>query len=334
MPMAFMDAEYPSWRAKQVLTERCNLGETIILGDSRAAADIMPRRLPFRASNLAVGGGEAVEAYTAMVHALGCPRLPARVIISIVPTHFVYHDLFWERSVRYGLMSASDIAGLRQASHQTGDLSLYGSNPIDAFPLPIRDLLYRARFPALYFANLVHGGGFLRWSRNQRILQDTLAAEGHYFFGTDNGSDIVAAEGHLKAFQALPILDHYFNELLSLLNNRGIDAEFIAMPMNDATWRRIHPQVRDQFDAYLQSYERRYPRFRVTGDIMPHWPDRFFGDQFGHLNQEGAERFSDQLAQRLQAAPPSTQNEAQNGWLSETEREASASVAPISKRGS
>ena len=50
MPMAFMDAEYPSWRAKQVLTERCDLGETIILGDSRAAADIMPRRLPFRAT--------------------------------------------------------------------------------------------------------------------------------------------------------------------------------------------------------------------------------------------------------------------------------------------
>ena len=246
-----------------------------------------------------------------------------------MPTHFVYHDLFWERSVRYGLMSASDIAGCAKPRTRPATCrSMTAATRSTRFPLPIRDWLYRARFPALYFANLVHGGGFLRWSRNQQILHDTLAAEGHYFFGTDNGSDIVAAEGHLKAFQPLPILDHYFNKLLALLNDRGIDAEFIAMPMNDATWHRIHPQVRDQFDAYLQSYERRYPRFQVTGDIMPHWPDRFFGDQFCHLNVEGAERFSDQLAQRLQAAPPSTQKEAQNGWLSDTERDASASSPP------
>ncbi len=44
MPMAFMDAEYASWRAKLVMLDRCDLGEAIILGDSRAAADIIPTR--------------------------------------------------------------------------------------------------------------------------------------------------------------------------------------------------------------------------------------------------------------------------------------------------
>ena len=37
---------------------------------------------------------------------------------------------------------------------------------------------------------------------------------------------------------------------------------------------------------------------------MPHWPDRFFGDQFCHLNPEGAELFSAQLAQRLPQISP------------------------------
>src|SRR3978361_1318359 len=48
MPMAFMDPEYPPWRAKEVMRDRCDLGEVIILGDSRAPADILPTRLPFR----------------------------------------------------------------------------------------------------------------------------------------------------------------------------------------------------------------------------------------------------------------------------------------------
>jgi hypothetical protein len=59
MPMAFMDAEYASFRAKQVMLDRCDLGDVIVVGDSRAAANIIPERLPMRATNLATGGGQA-----------------------------------------------------------------------------------------------------------------------------------------------------------------------------------------------------------------------------------------------------------------------------------
>jgi hypothetical protein len=57
MPMAFMEPEYPSWRAKRDMLDSCDLGEAVILGDSRAAAGILPNVLPFRAANLALGGG-------------------------------------------------------------------------------------------------------------------------------------------------------------------------------------------------------------------------------------------------------------------------------------
>jgi hypothetical protein len=334
MPMAYMDMGYPSWRAKRLLLDRCDLGETVILGDSRAAADILPARLPFHATNLAVGGGEAIEAYSAMVRALRCPNPPKHVIISLVPTHFAQPDLFWERSVRFGDFTPAEIASLRDISHRSGDLSVYAGHQSDGVPLPIRDWLYQVRFPTVYFSSLIHGGGFLRWWRNQQVLQETLNASGHYYFGTGDGSDIVTGEGHLDVFQPLPVLDQYFDKLLALLDQRGIEAEFLGMPVNEATWHAIHPRVRQQFVLYLASYERRYRYFHVATEIMPHWPDRFFGDQFGHLNPEGAERFSRQLAQRLQAAPPSTQNDAQNGWFNGTARDASARVLPISKRGS
>jgi hypothetical protein len=334
MPLAFMDAEYASWRAKLTLLDRCDLGEVVILGDSRAAADLIPARLPLPATNLAVGGGEAVEAFSALERALACKSPPRLVILSFDPGHFSRADMFWERSVRFGLISDPDILALRGASRETGDASVYDSHHIDLLPLVVRDWLYRIRFPPLYFSNLAHGGLFFHWARNQRVMAATLSARGHYFFGTEHGSRVVTFDAHMDAFRPLPILDYYFDRLLATLDRHGIEARFVAMPVNDTTWNAAPPAERKQFAAYLAGYERRYKRFRVASEVMPHWPDGFFGDRFGHLNPEGAERFSDQLAQRLHDAPPSTQNEAQKGWLSDTDAAASAKVVPISKRGS
>jgi hypothetical protein len=333
-PMAYMDPEYPSWRAKQIMLTRCDLGEAIILGDSRAAADIMPARLPMKVTNLAVGGGESIEAYAALRRVLACPDAPKLVILSFDPSHFAKPDLFWERSVPFGFLDRQDLADLRTASMRTGDFSIYAGRGTPNLPLRIRDILQVIRFPSLYFGSLSHSGGVARWARNNRTLEATLAARGHYSFGTEAGSDAVAAEGHLPAFRPLPILDAYFDHMLALLEARGIETRFLTMPVNEATWAGTAPQVRNGFNAYLASYAARYRRFHVVDGFPSHWPDHFFGDQFCHLNPNGAERFSALLAQRLQDAPPSTQNEAQNGWFSATGRDASASVVPSSNRGS
>jgi hypothetical protein len=302
-PMAFMDPEYPSWRAKEVLLDRCDLGEAIILGDSRAAADILPDLMPFRVTNLAVGGGEAIEAFAALSRALRCASPPRMVFLSLDPGHFVRPDLFWERSVRYGFMSPADITALRDASRQTEDRSVYEARHAEGLPTRLRDVLYQIRFPPLYFASLAQGLGFRRWFRNHRTFQATLAARGHYYFGTDAGSDGVAIDGHLAAFTPKPILDFYFDKLVAELDRRGIETRFIGMPVNQATWNEVRPGVREAFAAYLAGYQRRYPRFHVAADLMPSWPDRYFGDVFCHLNPQGAERFSAELAQQLQEAP-------------------------------
>lgn len=334
MPMAYMDSEYPSWRAKLVMLDRCDLGDAIVLGDSRATAGIIPAGLPFRITNLAVAGGEAIEALAALNRALACPSPPKLVLISLTPGHFALPDLFWERSVRFGFITHQDIAGLRETSRRTGDSSIYEAYHAAGLPTALHDWLYRIGFPPLYFPNLAHGGMVFRWSRNQRALAATLSTRGQYYFGTAHGSSVVAVDGHMDTFTPLPTLDHYFNELLATLDRHRIEARFIAMPVNEATWREVRPAVRERFATYLSEYEHRYKHFHVASDVMPHWPDHFFGDQFCHLNPEGAERFTYLLAQRLQDAPPSTQNEAQKGWLSGTGPAASINVVPISKRGS
>jgi hypothetical protein len=317
MRLAFLDPEYPAWRAKQILLANCDLGDTLILGDSRAAAAIMPAGWRISATNLAVGGGEPIEALAALTRAMRCPRPPKRIILSLDAVHFTEPDLFWERTVRFGFVDADEIATLRDISRTTGDMSIYERHNTGGLPSWLRDEMFGARFPSLYFSSLLRGGLLLRWPRNRAILRASLASRGQYFFGMAFGSDVVAPDGHLLEFRPLPVLEWYFNHLLEQSEARGIPVLFIAVPMNDDTGRQVAPNVHSAFETWLGGYERRFSGFRVVGDVMPHWPNTLFGDGFAHLNRNGATRFSAGLerclatpeflavcVRRLQAAPP------------------------------
>ncbi len=305
MPLAFLDPEYPAWLAKERMLARCDLGSVLIVGDSRAAVDIEPALLPAKTTNLAVGGGESIEAWSAVRRALACAQPPTKIIVSFDAGHFMRPDLFWERSVGFGFLDPNEVAELRRVSQRLGDASIYGMKRSDGLPPRLRAALYAVRFPSLYFASLVHGGVLLRWWENRGSLQRTIATRGQYFFGTTAGCNEVAVEGHLNHFAQLPVLDWYFDRMLALLAERGIEVDFVAMPMNEATARAVRPALRDGFAAYLASYAARYPNFHIIGDVMPHWPDRFFGDAFSHLNPRGAALFSTELGAWL-SEPRST----------------------------
>lgn len=307
MPMAYLDSEYPAWRAKLDLLRRCELGDVLVVGDSRAAADVIPTLLPMTVTNLAVGGGEPIEAYVALSRALACKVKPRRVVISLDAAHFTQRDLLWERSVRFGFLGAADLAALRRIETETGDTTFVAPQRPDGLPASLRARLYVARFPPVYFSSLLRGGVLLRWWGNRRAYAATLAARGQYFFGKHAGSSTVAAEGHMRAFRPLPVLDRYFDRMLALLAARGIPADFIAMPMNRSTRAAVRPAVRAAFARYLAEYAARYPNFHVVRPVMPGWPDRYFGDAFSHLNPRGAKRlsaiFGRCLSRRLAGSP-------------------------------
>ncbi len=303
MPLAFLDPEYAAWVAKTEMLTRCDLGEVIVVGDSRAAAAILAVLMPRTTSNFAMGGGKAIEALSVVRRALACPNPPRRVVISLNPAQFVHADLFWERTVRYGFLAPSDIAELEQTSRETGDWSIYEDGHGDGLTGRVRAVLYEVHFPALYFGTLAKGGVFLRLWGNRRALANGLASRGQYFFGTEPGCDEVAIEGHLPTFQPLPVLDRYFDRLLALLAAHHVRAEFVAMPINRETWRATQPAMRSGFAAYLHGYEAKYPNFHVIGPTLLAWPDRFFGDQFSHLNPAGARLFSARFAACLDGSP-------------------------------
>jgi hypothetical protein len=296
-PLAFLDPEYPYWRAKEELLRRCDLGRVLVLGDSRAAVDIMPARMAVPVTNLAVGGGAAIEARAALTHALECGTAPERVILSFDPEHFARADLFWERSVRYGFVDLSELRTLRRTGDSLGDGSFSAPRTPDGLPGPVRDVLYAVRFPSLYGASLAKGGIALRWSTNRRALAAGMAARGQYFFGTDPGSDGVASDASLTDFAVLPVLDAYFADILATLAARHVPVDFVAMPVNEATANAVSPRMMAGFADYLA----RFGELHVVGPLLTAWPNRYFGDAYSHLNPEGAALFSDWFAACLTA---------------------------------
>jgi hypothetical protein len=314
MKLAYLDPEYPSWLAKRQLLERCDLGEVLVVGDSRAAVDIVPALLGVPATNLAVGGGEAVEAYSAVRRALACPTPPRRVVISLDAGHFVLPDLFWERTVRFGFLDRAELDEVLRTAERLGDATIIAPRHPDGLPWRVRALLYSIDFPTVQFASLLKGGLLLRWVENRAALRAGIAARGQYFFGTAAGSDAVAAEGNLRAFVPLPVQDHYFRRMLALLAVRGIAVDFVAMPLNRTTARQVRPAVARDFTAYLADFTTLYQNFSVVGTVLPDWPDRYFGDEFAHLNPDGAALFSRRFAACLHARLAGSDVGCAGGW--------------------
>lgn len=304
MKLAFLDPEYAAWSAKQDLVARCDMGDLLVLGDSRAGAGMMPTLLPGNGINISVGGAKPVEMYFFLRRALACPNMPHHVLLSIDAGHFHSTDTFWERSARFGTFSVADLHQIEAVARETGDESLFDERRSDGFPNLLRDFLYATSFPTLNFASMTRGGLFLRYSHNLEERDTTLRARGHHLFGDAPGDDALADDASLDTFQVLPLEGWYFNRMLQEMQARGIRVDFVTTPVNEATAAHITPKLRQGFADYLAAAARRYPNFHVLVPPIPSLPDRYFGDVFSHLNQAGAERFSRSLAVILRDETP------------------------------
>jgi len=296
LPMAFLDDEFARWTAKRHLLEACDLGRVLIVGDSRAAVDIMPAGLRLPVTNLALAGSSSIEAYVTVKRALDCPNPPDIVILSLSPSHFPAPDTFWGKSARYRFLTEADLEEVYRNSARLGDYGIFDLEKVDELPPPVRVWMYGHDFPSVYFNSLFQSGVFGRLRRNEQTEADVRQARGQYFFaGMKDGTSEIAPEGEMRTFVPLRILDFYFGRVLALLNDRNIRVYFLPMPINEATRRVVNPLVPSEFAQYLESYAMRYRNFHLLGDVMPAWRDQFFADPKSHLNRSGAELLTQAL---------------------------------------
>lgn len=293
----FLAPEYGMWVEKRAWVQDCHFAPTVVLGDSRMVAGVVPRELG-NATNLALGGASPIEMYYMMQHAFACPNPPRRVVVSFSPSQLEATEYYWPRTALFGYLSFNELEQVRRESRRIGDRTLYGTENIGDFDAILTDWLYAHHFPSYYMSSLVNGRVVGRLGAYRAIQQEVAETGGHHLYGQAHGTSEIAEEAHMTTFQAQPLLDDYFIKLLAMCRQNGADVYYVAAPWSAVTYDRAAPHALQQIADYVDGLARRFPDLHVIAAVN-RMDDKYFGDPY-HLNAVGAARFTAQIAQSLQ----------------------------------
>jgi hypothetical protein len=302
LPITYLDQDYPRWLAKQRLIDGCNLGSVAVVGDSRPLAAIVPALMSMPVANLAMTGTSPIETFYAVSRVLGCPHPPPLIVVAHTAPHFAADPDYWSRGPLLGLLAYRELQEVDRAAAMATDDGGRGTGAGEELPRGLRNWLYSVRFPPFYFASMLGALTDFRWWRNWGVLRQAERSAGQYFFGQADGSSALEEESGLAAFRPSPLIDRYFEKTLEALRERHVKVLYVSVPSNQATYDHLAPGVEQALAAYLHGKERAFDNFRVVGPALACWPDRFFGDFYGHLNRRGAEAFSRDLDGALRQA--------------------------------
>ncbi|HET8995616.1 MAG TPA: hypothetical protein VFN42_03020 [Acetobacteraceae bacterium] len=290
-PMAFLDRDYPLWRAKRAMLDQCRAGTVAVFGDSRAVAGIMPGVMPLRVTNFALSGTSPIETYFAVRRALRCPTPPRLVVIAHGALKFSADADYWRFGARTGFFRYDDMRRVDGDAARLHDDGIERLTADDHLQPWLRDRLYAVRLPMFYFSSLLHGYVAARWRHNLAAEEDALQSYGHALFGTAAGSSGIASEAGVDEFRASSLINLYYTRTLAMLQARHVAVVVLTMPVNQATYMQSQPQFRGQFAAYLHAEAASFDNVNLSASAIGCWPDAYYGDAW-HFNAVGAAVFS------------------------------------------
>jgi hypothetical protein len=297
MRPGFLDPEYAMWTAKQQMVASCQVGSTIVMGDSQAAADFLPAQLN-NATDLALGGASPIEMYFMARRLMRCPTHPHLVLLSFSPSDLVWDGYYWSRTALFGFLTFADMEVVRRESLRLDDTSMYSSANVGDLNARFTNWLYAHHFPSYYVSSMFNGKIIGRLPEYRRLSQQVIAQNGQHLYGTGSGTTQPAGEADMTTFSVKPVANEYFDKLLALFQSAGTKVRFVQAPWSQVTCGGLHPAAIARYEAYLVQLTRRHPGFSVLGPPVLCYPDKLFGDPV-HLNAVGAATFSSQLYQQL-----------------------------------
>lgn len=292
VPYGYMDAEYPAWEyTKQVSMNKAPLSSdtnTLILGDSRAMADLIPLKFEKATVNLSVGGATSIEMYYTLKTYLENNETPENVIIMFAPFHYTIMDNFWTRTAYFNYLSIQDMNELFSYGESAGSETLMVSGYKN-------DLLsYRLRFPDKYLPALINSKFHGRYSENSTTYSNISMNLGYGEFGTADGSSDLNYEttyDRMHTTGDAVLLDIYLNKLLALCEANEINTVFAIPPMNEASYNSLNPSYVEEITEYINELKLKYTGICFNNTI-PVYDNKYFGDS-SHLNFSGAEVFTE-----------------------------------------
>lgn len=291
--MAYMDNEYP----KRAYTRDVICGDisydTVILGDSRAVADILPAELN-GAVSLANGGATAIENYYYLKDYIKNHGAPKKCIIAFAPFHYDNIDNFWNRTVYFNDLTVWEMREVRKLAKNIGGTSVVSTGGDTA------DIISnRSRLPHVYMPALINSHFIGRYSDNKRLYSQIEEDLGHQLYGTEDGSSDLNYEVNYTSVSETSdakLIGEYLLKLMDLCDEYEIETYVISLPMNESSYRKLNESYVLSLSMFLRSLGDLYPSAIVeTEQIM--YEDALFGDS-SHLNEKGAGIFTEELKSR------------------------------------
>jgi len=293
-PFGYMDSEYPSWKYTKEVSKNVSSVSgvtssdiTLILGDSRAMADLVPSEMDSQTLNLGVGGATSIEMYYTLnsyIKNNGCPQ---NVIIMFAPFHYSIIDNFWTRTAYFNYLSVNDMVDLYKTAEATGSETLL----VKGYK---NDLLsYRLRFPDKYLPALMNSKGIGRLSENKTVYENAVSNFGYGEFGTLDGCSDLNYETNYDKMHTTDdalLIQIYVEKLLKLCSDNNISTELMIPPMNEASYNALKPSYVESLDSYFSDLSIKYPKIKINKNI-PCYDNKYFGDS-SHLNYDGAVKFT------------------------------------------
>lgn len=296
-PMNYLVVEYPMWAWQKDVTKGASDDgpDTLVLGDSRAQAGLMPALMEGSAYNLSLTGASPIEMYYALERYLehcGEGREPEQVVVIFAPFHYMFTDNFWERTIYFDYLSVTDAMQVLGEAKDSGDASIVREGQ-DVY---LEYLSYKLRLPGKYLPAVLNARVLGRGAENREKYAAIEKDRGYSLIGTMDGCDWPNFETNYEHFTPSVMLDDYFRRLLALCDREGIQVYVEQAPMNRASYDVLHDSFVEEYRIYMEEIAAQFPEAMVQTELSA-YDNKYFGDE-SHLNGAGAQIFTQYIGNR------------------------------------
>ena len=287
LPMNYMSVEYVMWNEEFENSKSPYIdAETVIIGDSRAKSSILPALLHEDTYNIAIGGATPIEMYYAVENYIEHNGAPKNAIVVFAPYHFCDIDN-WDQTLYFNFLDAKEITKIYLKALETND-------PVVAKKGRIPEMVsYRLRLPSKYLAQMYEAKFIGNKTANYEKFDSIRKDMGYCEFGSAPGDDGWTHEVYHEYFDYSPLVVYYYERLVGLLSENGVNVLIAQPPINQASADNMHPEFSLQYEAYMKEIAARYPDITVVSQI-PAYDNQLFGDSI-HVNRKGAEEYTREL---------------------------------------
>jgi hypothetical protein len=265
---------------------------SLILGDSRAMADIVPVMIDDSYVNLGVGGATTIEMYHTLKHYMEVNGTPKRVVIMFAPFHYSYMDNYEKRTMYFHHLTFKEAMELYS---QGRSYKAEVFEDFDRFDI----LSMYLRLPDSYLPALINSRFIGRLSVNRQLFEEQRKNRGHALYGTEDGCDDINYEANYTEMDRGGehlLITYYFDKLLKLCGDNGIDTIVLQPPMNEASFKQLDEGYVKEYKSYIEKFANDNPGILFENEI-PCYDNGYFGDS-SHLNEKGAEVYTGEFIKK------------------------------------